>query len=115
MGNPLDLEPFHMFSDPYSEEPGIQFFTETNEMLPELSEGHHEKWIDRVVLTEDERNVYELIVEGSDNDGVEDFLIDPDSSSLIVESKESVSGDGNLTAVRGVKIGSFNSSAADSG
>ena len=73
MGNPLDLEPIHMFSDPYSEEPGIQFFTETNEMLPKLSEGHHEKWIDRVVLTEDERNVYELLVEGSDNDGVEDF------------------------------------------
>ena len=74
MGNPLDLEPIHMFSDPYSEEPGIQFFTETNEMLPELSEGHHEKWIDRVVLTEDERNVYELLVEGSDNAGVFVFL-----------------------------------------
>lgn len=74
MGNPLDLEPIHMFSDPYSEEPGIQFFTETNEMLPELSEGHHEKWIDRVVLTEDERNVYELLVEGSDNDEVFVFL-----------------------------------------
>lgn len=113
LGNPLDLEPIHMFSDPYSEEPGIQFFTETNEMLPELSEGHHEKWIDRVVLTEDERNVYELLVEGSDNDGVEDFLIDPDSSSLIVGLKESVSGDGNLTAVRGVKIGSVRGEGAD--
>lgn len=55
MGNPLDLEPIHMFSDPYSEEPGIQFFTETNEMLPELSEGHqwnirHEKYREADVI-----------------------------------------------------------------
>ena len=106
-GNPLDLETIHMFSDPYSDDEGIQLFTERNELLPELSEGRHEKWIDRVVLTEDERSMYELLEEGSDNDGIDDFMIDPDSSSLVVELQENVSGDGSLTTVRGVKNGNI--------
>lgn len=41
-----------------------------------LKDGNFEKYVDRVNFTTDARSVYDLLVEGSDGDGVDDFLID---------------------------------------
>lgn len=41
-----------------------------------LKDGYFEKYVDRVNFTTDARSVYDLLVEGSDGDGTDDFLID---------------------------------------
>lgn len=41
-----------------------------------LAPGRHEQWIDRLVLPTWGRGLYDRFVEGSDADGVDDFLID---------------------------------------
>lgn len=42
----------------------------------DLSSGNHERWIDRVILPDYAMDFYDMLVEGSDNDGVSDILID---------------------------------------
>ena len=42
----------------------------------DLAPGKHERWIDRVLLPDYAEDFYEMLVEGSDNDGVDDILID---------------------------------------
>ena len=44
----------------------------------ELTPGHHPRWIDRVALPEPVKGLYDRLVEAADNDGVEDWLIDPE-------------------------------------
>ena len=85
---PMELEPMRVFADPYSDDAGIMLFTETNEYLPKLKDGNYVKWIDRVELSEDMRNFHNLLEEASDNDGKDDFLIDPDDSKLVLEIDE---------------------------
>ncbi len=41
-----------------------------------LKEGYFEKYVDRVNFTTNARSAYDQLVEGSDGDGVDDFLID---------------------------------------
>ena len=41
-----------------------------------LKEGYFEKYVDRVNFTTNARSAYDKLVEGSDGDGVDDFLID---------------------------------------
>lgn len=41
-----------------------------------LTAGNHERWIDRIDVPEYAKTLYNTLVEGADNDGVEDILID---------------------------------------
>lgn len=58
-------------------EDGIASISIEDGILP-LKEGHYEAWVDRVDWTgaEEVRALYDSLVEGSDNDGVGDFLIE---------------------------------------
>ena len=59
-----------------------------------LASGVHEKWIDRLDLSNAEyaRDFYDWLVESSDNDGVEDYLIDvTEEEYQIVEIRQTFS------------------------
>ena len=54
-----------------------------------LADGTHEKWIDRLDLTSVEyaRDFYDWLVENTDNDGIEDALIDIDDNEQKITHK----------------------------
>lgn len=76
---------------------------DTNSWLPELKEGNYAKWIDRVELPEYATDFYEMLEEAVDNDGIDDFLIDPSSGNLVEEFEE-VQADGTISTGRGVAV-----------
>ena len=50
--------------------------TDVSESTVALAEGNHERWIDRIVVSQEMYDLYETLVEGTDNDGTDDFLIE---------------------------------------
>lgn len=77
---------------------------ETNEWLPNLKDGNYERWIDRLDLPEYAVDFYNLLEEGSDNDGVDDFMIDPSSSDFVKEYVESIAGQTEETTAKGIIV-----------
>ncbi|MGN0334188.1 MAG: S-layer homology domain-containing protein [Lachnospiraceae bacterium] len=97
-------------------EPGIMALDDEDSYLPELKDGNYERWIDRVKLSEDALRFYDLLGEAADNDGVNDFLVDMKSSSLVKEIKIwewDENGDAAEVSARGIKIGDIRGVAAD--
>ena len=73
----------------------------------QLSDGTAVKWIDRVVLSDEMRNLYDILVEGADGDSYQDILIDDSylDSDYSVEIKErSFFLQGSTTAERTAEI-----------
>lgn len=58
-----------------SADPSISLFSASDGRV-DLAGGTHEKWIDRINVPGYARTLYNKLAEGSDNDGVDDFLID---------------------------------------
>ena len=74
---------------------GISFFSLANGTV-EPTVTNEVKWIDRIVLESNIRAAYDQLVEGSDNDGVDDILIDDsyfDGNHSIVVGTETVALD----------------------
>ncbi len=67
---PSQLETQRIFGE------GVEVFTEGEDELPVLKDGNYEKWIDRVDLPWYGKYMYTVMEEATDNDGVNDFLID---------------------------------------
>lgn len=61
----------------------INLYSEASDYLPTLKTGNYERFVDRVNLPDYAISFYNALIEGSDNDGYHDFLIDPASSSLV--------------------------------
>ena len=53
----------------------FSFFTETTDYVP-LKSGNYEEWIDRIEVPDYALDFYNALVEGADNDGTADILID---------------------------------------
>lgn len=58
------------------------FGTEGNSVT--LKDGHYQKWIDRINVPEYAIELYDKFVEGSDNDGVDDVLMDGSTEIEVV-------------------------------
>ena len=56
------------------EEPELVLL-ENGENTISLKDGRYEKYIDRIDFSTNAREVYDLLIEGSDSDGNNDFLI----------------------------------------
>lgn len=86
-------------------------FAEPEGYLPEPKDGNFERWIDRNLYPTYAYNFYNLLVEGSNNNGYQDFLIDWSNSSQVetisfTENGQSVSA----TAVKLTTLSSVGSS-----
>lgn len=102
--------PEDVIAEPVMSVPEVQPFSTVNEYLPELKSGNYEKWIDRVKLPEYAVDFYERLVEATDNDGKEDFLIDESKSSSVeqiqIREKDS-SGTSRQVSATAVKVGTI--------
>lgn len=67
-GEVVDLSDFEYNSE-------ISLFSEEDHTL-ELNSGNHEKWIDRIDVPDYADTLYQTLVEYTDNDGVDDLMID---------------------------------------
>lgn len=61
----------------------IELYLTASDYLPELKSGNYERFVDRVKFPDYALSFYYALIEGTDNDGYHDFLIDPSSSSLV--------------------------------
>lgn len=61
----------------------FSFFTETTDYVP-LKSGNYEEWIDRIDVPDYALDFYDALVEGADNDGTDDILIDGATAVLPV-------------------------------
>lgn len=69
----VEMEPEYFA--PETSAPVLSFFG-ANSSGVSLKESNEVEWIDRIVIPEEVRAFYDVLVEGSDNDGVEDVLIE---------------------------------------
>lgn len=102
---------------PLYEVPDASQVKERTVTLPALKDGNYEKWIDRIQLPQYALDVYELLEEGADYDGTDDFLIDPDSSDLVEEVSFAVGYDQSnqpiMMSGKGVKVATIYGQGAD--
>lgn len=95
---------------------GLRSIVQERDYLPSIAEGYHEKWIDRVVLPDYASGFYELLEEGTDNDGNNDFLIRMENSSYIEKIKieeESENGIEQLVDAYAVKVARIQGQGTD--
>lgn len=69
----VEMEPEYFA--PETSAPVLSFFG-ANSSGVSLKESNEVEWIDRIVIPEEVRAFYDILVEGSDNDGMDDFLIE---------------------------------------
>lgn len=99
--------PKSVISTPEEISSGTHTYSQQNAFLPSLTEGNHELWIERVNLPEYAKVFHELLEEGSDNDGKNDFLISVEDSPLVEKIRiEEIATDGmsQMVDAYGVKI-----------
>lgn len=75
--------PKGILSHPMNTLPDNQAVTTANDYHPKLRDGSYAKWIDRMEHPDYSLDFYYALIEGSDGDGYEDFLIDETQTSLI--------------------------------
>lgn len=92
--------------EPEVEAPLIEMYATASDYLPELKSGNYEKWIDRAKFPDYAVNFYNVLIEASDNDGKQDFLIDENCSKVehIQIWENGSAGTRTQVAATGVKI-----------
>lgn len=81
--------------------------TTISDYHPEIRYGSYERWIDRMEHPDYSLDFYHALIEGSDGDGYEDFLVDENQTSLIETIKiyeEDAYGNARQVDAKGIKV-----------